>query len=326
MTDLLGAFGAELSKNLAGRCLSRLALLGALYLGVFGVARALGHAHALDISRLVRYVNAWARGPAATEAGGQIVLLMAVVIASMATGLAARSLGAAIERVVLAADWRSWPRPARAIAARRTRRRQDTWDAAHRKYTAQWEEAARMRALNRPDDPGPRRAAMRARAAISAERPDRPTWSGDRIHSVSVRLRRDHRLDLAALWPHLWLMLSEQERREITAVRTEVACATELGAWAVLYALPAFAWWPAGVVAAVLVAAGYRRTRSAADAFARLVEAAVRLHTRELARHLGIEHSGPLPTDAGDRFGDLLGSAPPVVPSTEAEPGQDRPR
>lgn len=321
MTDFLGGFGAELSKHLADKWLSLLALPGALYLAVSAAARALGQSQALEVSRLVRRITSWAHDPAATTIGGQIVLLAAVLAASVAIGLAARGLGSAIERAVLAADWDSWPRPLRALARHRTQNRQNRWDQVHRDYSFLWEEAARRLALSRPDDPGPRHAKLRTRAAISTERPDRPTRSGDRIHAVSVRLRRDHRLDLDQLWPYIWLMLPDHERNEIIAARTAIARATELGAWAVLYALLAFVWWPSGMIAALLGVAG-RRTRSATDGYARLVEAAVRLHTRELAHHLGIDHTGPLSPDVGDRFSDLLGSAPPVVPGAGPESDQ----
>ncbi|MGW3247396.1 hypothetical protein [Streptomyces sp. NPDC001070] len=321
MTDFLGGFGTELSKNLADKWVSLLALPGALYLAVFVAGRALGQFHALDVSLLVRRITSWADDPAATTAGGQIVLLAAVLAASVATGLAARFLGAAIERVALAADWRSWPRPARDLARRRTQKRRNRWDEAHREYSLWWEEGARTQALNRPHDPGPRHAALRTRAAISAERPDRPTWSGDRMHAVSVRLRRDHRLDLTQVWPHMWLMLPDEARNEITATRTAIARATELGAWAALYTLLAFVWWPAGIVGLSLGAAACRRTRDATDGYARLVEAAVRLHVRELAQRLGIDPAGPLSSHVGDRFSELLGSAPPIVPDARSESG-----
>ncbi|MFJ4849656.1 MULTISPECIES: hypothetical protein [unclassified Streptomyces] len=321
MTDLLGGFGTELSKNLADKWVSLLALPGALYLMVFAAGRALGHSHALDVPLLIRHITAWAHDPAVTTAGGQVVLLAAVFAASVATGLSARAVGAAIERVALATNWRLWPRSARALARRRTRHRRNRWDEAHREYSIRWKEAARAQALKRPHDPGPRQAALHTRTAISAERPDRPTWSGDRMHAVAVRLRRDHRLDLAQLWPHMWLMLGEEARNEITAARTAIARATELGAWAALYALLAFVWWPAGIVGLLLGTTACRRTRSTTDCYAQLVEAAVRLNIRELAQRLGIDHTEPLSPDAGERFSELLGSAPPIVPDARSESG-----
>ncbi len=47
---------------------------------------------------------------------------------------------------------------------------------------------------------------------IATEAPDRPTWSGDRIHAVTVCLERDLHLDLPLVWPHLWLTLRENCR------------------------------------------------------------------------------------------------------------------
>lgn len=71
----------------------------------------------------------------------------------------------------------------------------------------------------------------------------------------------------------------------------------------------------------LLGAAVCRRTRDATEGHARLVEAAVRLNVRELAQRLGIDHAGPLTPDSGERFGELLGSAPPIVPDALLEPG-----
>ncbi|KAA9158556.1 hypothetical protein FPZ12_022200 [Amycolatopsis acidicola] len=312
MTGFLGGFGGQLGKSLADKWLGLLALPGALYLAVVAVAGALGQSHALDVPQLVRQVTAWAHAPAAGTVGGQVVLLLALLAGSVMTGLVARVLGAGIERVVLAAGWHSWPRWIRPLAQWRTLARRRRWDNAHAGYSAAWTEAAQAKALGRKVDAEPRHAALRARSAIAAERPDRPTWSGDRIHGVSERLRRDHRLDLALLWPHLWLVLPEQERTEITAARTSITRATELGAWALLYAPLVILWWPAGVVAVVLAIGARGRVRATTDTYAQLVEAAVRLHTRDLAERLGIEYAGPLTPDAGETFDEVLGSAPPV--------------
>jgi len=313
VTGILGGFSGQLGKELADKWLGLLALPGALFLAVVATARAVGQSHALDVPRLVRQVSEWAHDPAVNTIGGQVVLVVAALAMSVAVGLVARVLGSAIERVVLAADWHSWPRPARAFALRLSRARQSRWDDAHREYSARWAEAAHAIATNRLLDPEPRHAALHVRTSIAVERPDRPTWSGDRIHGVSVRLLRDHRLDLALLWPPRWLILTEQERNEITAARVAITRATELGAWAVLYVPLIYLWWPAGIIAALLGMTARRRTRAATDSYARLVEAAVRLHARDLAQRLGIEFAGPLPADAGDLFDELLNSVPPAA-------------
>jgi hypothetical protein len=184
MTDLFGGFGSELSTRLADKWLSQLALAGALYLAVCAAAQELGQVHSFDVPRLVRAISAWTEEPAATTVGGQVVLIAAVFAASTAVGLAVRALGSAVERTVLAARWRSWPRPFRALAKHRTRHRRNRWDAAHQEYIRLANSDAREKALRVAYDSEPRYAALRGRTAIASERPDRPTWSGDRMHAV----------------------------------------------------------------------------------------------------------------------------------------------
>jgi hypothetical protein len=312
VTGFLGGFGGQVGKDLAARWLGLLALPGALYLAAAITAITLRQQHALDVPRLVHQITAWAHDPAAGTVGGQIVLLVAVLAMSVAAGLIARALGAAIERLVLAADWVSWPRPLRALVQRQIHARQHRWDELHSTYSTQLNEAGRAKALNREVDPQARHATLRARNAIAAEKPDRPTWSGDRIQGVSVRLLRDHRLNLALLWPYLWLILPDEERAEITAARTGMTRGSELGAWAVLCLPLVYWWWPAAMIAALLGLTARSHTRAATDGYARMVEAAVRLRARDLAQQLGLTDDGPLPADAGDRFDELLNSVPLV--------------
>ncbi|MFI9569579.1 hypothetical protein [Streptomyces rishiriensis] len=55
--------------------------------------------------------------------------------------------------------------------------------------------------------------AVLAVARVSPEEPHRPTWSGDRMHAVNLRLARD--LDLATVWPALWQLLPDAPRQQI---------------------------------------------------------------------------------------------------------------
>ena len=75
--------------------------------------------------------------------------------------------------------------------------------------------------------------------------------------------------------------------------------ATGLGAWAVLYAPVTYLWWPTCIIAVLLGLTARWRTRAAADSYSRLVEAAVRLHARDLAQRLAADApAGCLPTPA----------------------------
>ncbi|MGW1892226.1 hypothetical protein ACWCP6_18490 [Streptomyces sp. NPDC002004] len=308
MGDLLG----ELGKKLAERWLSLLVLPGALYLAVATAAFTLGQSDALDARALADRIGDWAKAPAASTVGGQVVLLAAVLAGAAMVGIVAQALGSLVERIALAAGWRDWPAPFRRIADTCVRSRRQRWDTADLAYRT-----GLVRARRAYDGGGPSasvqwRTAHRARARIAPERPDRPTWSGDRAHATAVRLDRDHHLDLGTLWPHLWLHLPDAVRAEISMARQDLSRATALGGWALLYAPLTCWWWPAAPVAAALVLTARYRIRAAIAVDALLREAATRLHAAELARHLGIDHTGPLTPQLGDTLTHLLHTRPPA--------------
>ncbi|GAA1530707.1 hypothetical protein GCM10009730_44960 [Streptomyces albidochromogenes] len=308
---MVGGFLGALGQKLAERWLTLLVLPGALLIVTATVSRVLGHAHALDHQRLIDRIGQWAQAPVASSVGGQVVLLGAVLAAAAVAGLAAQALGTLVQRAVLAAGWRAWPRPFRQWVYGRVVRRRARWGAAAQRYRQQLDADARSLALlGERADSAPRRAAHQAMHRVGAEEPDRPTWSGDRVHAVSARLERDHHLDLPLVWPHLWLMLPETTRAEITAAEQALTRASTLGGWAALYAPLAVWWWPAAPVAGVLALTARFRLRGAVDAYAQLLEAAVRLHAVELAEQLGIEHAGPLDRLLGDALSQRLRTRP----------------
>jgi hypothetical protein len=319
----MGAILGELGKKLAERWLTLLVLPGAFYLAVVTVARVLGHRHALDLHRLTTQITAWGKSPTVTATSGQAVLLAAVLAGAAGAGVAAQALGSMAERLVLAAGWRTWPWPLRALAARRVGERRAAWDAGHAAYHRLYEQAERARTAGTRLDPAERHAAYRRRTGIALERPDRPTWSGDRVHAAATRLDRDLDLDLAITWPYLWLTLPDTARGEITAVRQALTRATTLIAWALLYLLLAYWWWPAIPIAVVLAVTARRRTRATVDAYAHLVEATARLHLTDLAGHLGIAHTGPATAALGATVTHHLRTTPPP-PETLPSGGQPR--
>jgi hypothetical protein len=308
----MGGFLDELGKRLAERWLQLLVLPGSLYIAVAIAARTLGQSRPFDLPGLTAQVIIWAKSPAATTAGGQVVLLAAALAGSAAAGLAAQSLGSLVERLTLAAGWRAWMPPLRQLAQKRVDDRQRRWDNRHATYS-------RLYWLALEDDHdlvkrAERRAAYRERTRIAPERPERPTWSGDRINAVDVRLKRDLHLDLPVIWACLWLTLPDPARAEITAVRQALARATTLIAWAVLYAVMASLWWPAALIAIVLAVTGSHRTRASADAYATLLEAGTRMYARDLARQLGVDQAPSLGPQTGESLTATLHSEPPPAP------------
>jgi hypothetical protein len=108
----------------------------------------------------------------------------------------------------------------------------------------------------------------------------------------------------------LWLTLPDTARTDIAAARQAFAQATTLIAWAVLYAPLTGWWWPASLLAVVLAVTGWRRGHAAADTFATLLEATVRVYVGGLATQLGIDHDGQIDQEYGDRLTAILATSP----------------
>lgn len=125
---------------------------------------------------------------------------------------------------------------------------------------------------------------------------------GDGLPDLASRLREQVNVDLATVWPALWLHLPETSRVELTTTRAvPTEAATRIG-WGVLWLLLGMIWWPAALVGSALVTSGRIRARKGIEDYLRVVEAVVRSHGAELAQTLGLAASGPLTRSLGWRL------------------------
>lgn len=337
----MGGLLAELGKRIAERWFTLLVLPGLLYVAALAAAHALGHAHPFDARRVTDRLDTVNAG---TASASGLALLGAYLLAAATAGLAAQSLGSLVERLWLATDWTGWPSPLRRLAAHRTRRRHRRWTDAMTAYHRAREDAAAAHAHARltpnppaptPADPAPssplpsadppapydplpsaRDLAYRKALRIAAEPPARPTWMGDRLDDITVRLDRDLGLDLATVWPYLWLIAPDTTRTEIVAARETLTRATTLAGWGLLYLAVGALWWPGLPIAAAVLVTAWRRARTACDMYALLVEATARLQTADLAHRLGLEHTGSVTHETGTAMTDLLRTRPPQLGPT----------
>jgi len=120
------------------------------------------------------------------------------------------------------------------------------------------------------------------------------------------RLRRDllhdYKIDLATVWPALWMHLSHEDRQEVVIARAAVRDGATLTGWGLLCSLLGLFWWPMLVIAVVLLVEGRRRSWAAMEDFARTVKAVVQLHGGELASRLGLAEPQVLDRSLGWRL------------------------
>lgn len=272
MTSLID----EITRRLPDRWLATTLAPGALWLAVAALALRLGHGHALDVDAAraaARDAAGMVRDQPAEMVAYGLLLAGAAVLASGA----ARLVGGALRELWLG----RWPGvlagPARRLTGRRARR------------------AGERLAGDRTELPG-------------VYLPRTPTWIGDRVRLAGARVDAQYGLSLPLIWPRLWQLVDDGARDLVRQARSGFESACTLGGWAALYAVLAVAWWPAALVAAVLLALSWRRGRLAAAVFADTLESTVDLHHRALAQALGHQLGpGPgIPPAVADAINDQL--------------------
>ncbi|MFI7416459.1 hypothetical protein [Nonomuraea sp. NPDC049684] len=294
----MGDFFAELAKKLAERWVSLLLLPGVLFVAVAALGVRLGHAHALDVELAAREMVAFSEWFARRPAGGQVGLLVAVLVATGAAGLLVQAMAGVTRTVWLG----RWPWPFGGLRTTLVRRRRDRWHALlTRRRTLTRAHPAETRTPDQQERID--QAAARVNRLALAE-PGRPTWLGDRIHGAEAVARDRYGLDLPFVWPRLWMVLPEAARADLGNAGTALATAVAVASWSWPLAALAFVWWPAALVAIVVGAAGWVRARAAVAELASLVESVVDLHGRTLAVALGVAEegrAGPLTVEEGSR-------------------------
>ena len=313
----MSGFLAEVGKKLADRWLDLLVLQGVLWVAALVAALRLGQEHPFDVGRL----SSWLEGQAAHPSSHSLVTVLLAAVgllaAAAAIGLAASALGGILQRAWVLPGWR---RPLTWVVRARQRR----WDSAAAKLRKAIAVAANPAAHHQD----PARAAARVRAAeqrrraLGVSRPERPTRIADHFHTTAIRIRTAYGLDLDLVWPRLWTVLPETLRTDLTAAQDAYTASARLTAWGLLYALLGVAWWPAIVLGATVVAAGWRQARAAAPVLTDLIETATDLFTVDLAAKLGIPATTPLTPMTGQAITGVLSK---TSASTPGQPPADDP-
>ncbi|MER6346505.1 hypothetical protein ACWC10_16390 [Streptomyces sp. NPDC001595] len=278
-----------LGQKLAEKWLSSLAAPGLLFLAAAATGAVLGHGSALDRSAVFERFEHWATVAGRWSTIGQLAVVAAIVLASVALGSFVRVCADGAERI-----WTGdWPALARPLADRLTARRLRRWEGIQAEIAQlRGPEPAHRRGerLRRDLD---ERAARRDGIALAP--PCRPTFTGDRMAAAETRLRHQYGIDLASCWTRLWVLLPEDVRTELRTSRARFDAAVAGSAWAGCYALLGCFWWPAAVAAVGTGFVAWRRGRRAVTFHAELVESTVDVYLKRLAEELGVDASGSPP-------------------------------
>ncbi|MEB3370499.1 hypothetical protein [Saccharopolyspora mangrovi] len=274
-----------MAKKLAERWVALLVLPGALFTMVVWLGVRLGQWHALDHAKLTQVGTEAASYFSHQSLGFQLMVVASVLLASSGVGLVTQALAGPTRVLYLG----SWPRFLTLVQRWRVARRRRRW---HRRVQHRRTLEQRYPASSRtPEQQQEINTAAERVTDISGSEPGRPTWMGDRIHSLEQIALHRYGLDLTFAWPRLWLVFPDTVRTEITAANAAFAAAVATATWAWPYLLLGAVWWPSAVIGAGVAITGWTRARAALIDLTALSEAALDLHGRNLANALGITNN-----------------------------------
>ena len=299
----MGDFFRTLATKLAEQWVTLLVLPAALFVLATWAGAHLAQAHALDWSLLQRDLAATVARLTRQSGATQAVLVITVLLVSAGVGLAVQAL-AGVTRIVWLGQW---PRPFERLGRWRVKHRVERWRQRIEQRRAL--ELAHPSSSRTDDQQRQIDVAAAHVNRFSWAEPGRPTWMGDRGHSVERIVLDRYGLDLPFAWPRLWLVLPETPRAEITAANAAFAAAVATGTWALPYLLLGTVWWPAAVAGVALGVTGWARGRSAITELAALTEATLDLHGRTLAVAIGVadkDTAGPLQITEGRQISTVV--------------------
>jgi hypothetical protein len=266
---LITAFGDRVGEQIADRWLALVLAPGTAFSVAVVLAAALGQGHAVDPGPIGLDGRRLFAGYG--DGAGTLVVL-AVALASSATFAAtfARAFARAVAWIWEGGAQQTVLWPLRILTLRR-------WLRAHRRLQAAYKAARDPRGSINRSDPDVKKA-QRRRDRIAAYRPSHATWIGNRLAAMYINIKISRGVDLKERWPRLWITLPDRLREDIVAARDTFDDAAVLTAWGLMYLALGAAWWPAAVGGIVFTWRGWAAGRSAAEAYASLVEAAVQVH------------------------------------------------
>jgi hypothetical protein len=126
-----------------------------------------------------------------------------------------------------------------------------------------------------------------------------PTRVGNILRAAENRPTAKYGLNAPAIWPHLWLLLPEATRTELSQARASLDTAVAACIWSLAFVcFTPWAWWAAPVGIGISLVAYLFWVPARSEVYADLVEAAFDLHRTVLYTQL----RWPLPANPADEL------------------------
>lgn len=143
------------------------------------------------------------------------------------------------------------------------------------------------------------------------------TWIGRRMALLDERIQAQYfGLQVALVWPRLWLVAGDSTRALIQAALDRIGAAATVGGWGILYIALGVTWWPAALIGVIAVITAWRRGRESVHGYASLVEAAIDMNQSALTTALGIPLTqGVITAQEAAQINDRLHKGTPERPT-----------
>jgi hypothetical protein len=232
----------------------------------------------------------------------QIVILVLALLVVSTSAWAVQSFDLAVLRF-LEGYWPEWMRPLRSRLRQRMETRFKQSDQQFQKLSIKGlahlspEELDRYVKLDRS-------------LMYIPSTPDRlmPTALGNVLRAAELHPKDKYGLDAVICWPHLWLIMPDGAKQEISGARSTLNAGAHLWLWSILFLVwTIWAWWafPLGLIGAFFA---YRWMLYSAMMYSDLIGAAFDLHrfTLYISLHWPLPENPAAERPMGEQLTDYL--------------------
>lgn len=299
----MNSFIESLAGKLADRWLALVAGPGLTLVAAVFVAMFMRW-HRADAGRL-RHLRDEITTSTSWRPGSVLLVLGSILTLGVAASILIRAIGGVTEQIWMA-EYRLSDNFSRGIEKRRQK-----WEDAQlavrttrAAYRAAVESGAPVERQRELAELLRRHLVRRDGLGLASAPPCRPTWMADRMTGVALRVRAEFGVDLASVWPRLWLVLPENARNDVTTALQSFRSATRTAGWGFLVTLVGVVlWWPDAAAGVVVSLIGWRNGRAAVRELANVVEACVDVYSGSLGQTLGVtDGTHPMDRQAGLRI------------------------